>query len=992
MKESEKTYIECRIFILGEKNVGKKSFACRLLNLPSTSEIRNLEEEEEFNKKIMKLTKKIEEEEEFLRESEEQKKKKFSKNKSESLSFGNTTSLKRTKREDETKTISNMSETNKHFIPSLNFGTQSGFKLRNFPAKIENSKIYHRPPVPEYPSKLFNVYKTKMIFKPYFISPAEELPYDSVPKDDEDSDYEFEKEHKLTMKGIKNDIQKIMNIKKTVIEYEKINGYKINVYYIFLLLYDMSNYLSFESIIKYYGRLEKKYNISEEDNLMACIIGNKKDKKAFFTEEQSKNMSDFISKTNLKIYEVSTKPFFNFAKFFKEFIIDNIGPLHPNIFKENNFELELKNVIENKSNFPKAIRTSFDPYADNPGPDYDLNIYGFNSIREVREALINKKTRFTKKIFANKQGPIICKSKSSRDMLSFENKDKNLLYISQGGILNKPIAGFSFGLVKGKLNLIKSRKDLYLERNKSLMESVEGDCTLNLKNSTIKSRGEEYFEEAAERKTKIQKKRIIERHLKLDKIAKIHQNNLDRIAAEKEAQKNNIASNMRQGMSRSTSAPDIFDVNMNYNLTNEKIDEINFNKQRYYDIVYSKNKDYLDKFHMRRIKIEKDRIKEEKKRNKEIDKEREKLKELEIEKEKEKMRERERRLKFRRIEAESGKGRTVFNSYSLGDGPGYPDFKDEFEKIVEKNKRRINIVREFKPRFQDITKEKIQKPYNDEKTWKKWESNKENLKVKGRLKVFLDYCRQKEMEHTENMRKLEEQNDEIRKIRREILIKKGYSDPAEIKSINYSLVEESSPKYSMKGRSMPKTKVDNEEIGNLLLGQNMEMIEYIRNAQINRPLPNINYVKPNYPSIIFNKAERFMNYNKPYEGSMDLFKDGVFAPKTQEDFRTKGTFPQNEKRGLVFQNSNSPSPCDYIIKSPFDIIADEGKKISEIRKKIKINEEIEKENRRKMLEDEKFKKEEKNKVEENEKENNSNNNTDDKNVFKFTHESEEPKS
>ena len=26
IKESEKTYIECRILILGEKNVGKKSF------------------------------------------------------------------------------------------------------------------------------------------------------------------------------------------------------------------------------------------------------------------------------------------------------------------------------------------------------------------------------------------------------------------------------------------------------------------------------------------------------------------------------------------------------------------------------------------------------------------------------------------------------------------------------------------------------------------------------------------------------------------------------------------------------------------------------------------------------------------------------------------------------------------------------------------------------------------------------------------------------
>ena len=88
-------------------------------------------------------------------------------------------------------------------------------------------------------------------------------------------------------------IYNITNIKKTIIDYEKINGYKINIYYIFLLLYDLSDYLSFESLIKYYGRLEKKYNISEEDNLMVCIIGNKKDKKAFFTKEQSKTLFHF---------------------------------------------------------------------------------------------------------------------------------------------------------------------------------------------------------------------------------------------------------------------------------------------------------------------------------------------------------------------------------------------------------------------------------------------------------------------------------------------------------------------------------------------------------------------------------------------------------------------------------------------------------------------------------------------------------------------------
>ena len=73
IKESEKTYIECRIIILGEKNVGKKSFINRLINLSSTSIIRNYEAEIEFNKNMLILQKKIEEEEEFIRQSEEEK-------------------------------------------------------------------------------------------------------------------------------------------------------------------------------------------------------------------------------------------------------------------------------------------------------------------------------------------------------------------------------------------------------------------------------------------------------------------------------------------------------------------------------------------------------------------------------------------------------------------------------------------------------------------------------------------------------------------------------------------------------------------------------------------------------------------------------------------------------------------------------------------------------------------------------------------------------
>ena len=72
-KESEKTYIECRLFILGERNVGKKSFIGKLLNVSSTSMIRNHEAENDFKKKLEELEKRIDKEEELLIQSEQEK-------------------------------------------------------------------------------------------------------------------------------------------------------------------------------------------------------------------------------------------------------------------------------------------------------------------------------------------------------------------------------------------------------------------------------------------------------------------------------------------------------------------------------------------------------------------------------------------------------------------------------------------------------------------------------------------------------------------------------------------------------------------------------------------------------------------------------------------------------------------------------------------------------------------------------------------------------
>ena len=132
--------------------------------------------------------------------------------------------------------------------------------------------------------------------------------------------------------------------------------------------------------------------------------------------------------------------------------------------------------------------------------------------------------------------------------------------------------------------------------------------------------------------------------------------------------------------------------------------------------------------------------------------------------------------------------------------------------------------------------------------------------------------------------------------------------------------------------------VNYEDYGKIYLNDSEETIKAIKDAQINRPLPNFNYVRPNLPSIIFSKAERFKK-SKEYEGSTYLFKDGVFAPKTQEDFFLKEPFSGKAQRTFLGRKTGiSPSPAEYKIKSSFEIIAEQGKKISDNKKEIQMKE------------------------------------------------------
>ena len=219
----------------------------------------------------------------------------------------------------------------------------------------------------------------------------------------------------------------------------------------------------------------------------------------------------------------------------------------------------------------------------------------------------------------------------------------------------------------------------------------------------------------------------------------------------------------------------------------------------------------------------------------------------------------------------------------------------------------------------------------------KWIQNKSetNLLKKKHLK---EIRKEKLLRHQKLYEEEELKLKIISDLRRDISIQKGYGDPTIISPINYSLVEESPPKYTIKGRYVSHES-NNEELKNLVLGiNNIETSKKIKEAQKNQPLPNYNYIKPKLPSIIFNRAERFPRYKPASEDSVVLFEDGVFLQKEHKDFAKKEPMESKSQRGRIESAYvKSPSPADYVIKSGFDDIAEKGEMINKIRTKIRLD-------------------------------------------------------
>ena len=829
---SEKIYFEYRIFVIGEPKVGKKSLINRINNLPCTQTI-NYEKKKEKNKNS-------------------KSKEKFN--------------IKINDNNLENKTKENNEEKNEENNEEKKEGKKTNMIV-----------------------KLFNILKFKITLIAYYIKPAIQLPID-YEIDEEDSDYEIEINHKIILTDIKTSIKENLYSNELKIDEINLKDYQISIINLFIFVFDLSNYRSFEHIILYYNSLNKYFLFNNEEHNISCIlIGNKLDKKIIFDQEQQNNLNTFIKKFSIPYYEISTRIFFPFDKTFEKILLNNLAQFESS-FKKEHVIRYMKQIFENKSTFNKASKSTKDINDEFPGPKYNINIFGYDSEKEVNKALSNKKLRFKTKIFVNKIGPIINRNKSEVTVVkSVIDNEKFIPHFSNDKEnYYKSNKGFSFtGPDNKNSNLILERKEMRKKRNKEFISSFNDKNVFDLMYDNEKNfHDEKYFEDIKKRRSEYQEKKINEKKQRLEKIIKINKDTLKKIEEqkeqEKEKEKDNTIDNNKK-IIKSKSLPDILD---------DSIKNEDFKKNRYYNIIYSNNKKHLKNLK----KIVKTQSYSPGPNSYDT---------------------RGNLLNLNKGKTIVGKREYSFNNKN--DVP-FTNFKSTFDIIMEKQN---NIKRSFHERFPVVTKEPILKEkYNDEKRWKKWELNKnktKNIKFELFKKEREDFLNK----HKELSKKIKEKkNEKIQKIKH-YLQKKGQSIGSSYDSINYNQIEEKSPSYSMIGRHYPKEKNDDDENEGMSNG-NKETSLIEKNKTL---YPNYFLGKDNFPSFSFTKSERFPQQKVEYYNTRisNLFENGKYSLRDKEDFSTKERYSFNEERGNYIIDNHFPGPGYYKIKSQFDKIIEEGK-------------------------------------------------------------------
>ena len=769
--------------------------------------------------------------------------------------------------------------------------------------------------------KIFIVGKTRLEFNFFPIKSAEEKIMTGL-NDARDEDEEIKFGDKLiNFKSIQEEIRNYL-IKEKKDESSDINN-------LFLFVYDLKNFSTFKKLELYYNKLNDYFKI--DNNYIKALLGNKLDSKIVVPKNDKNYLETFLKNNpELKYYEISTYNYFNFENFFEMLFKDIISPSYEELQKPtflNRFHL----VLHSRPTLSRAERKIHKindvPFlAEGENPD----VYAYPEDRaEFRRTFSNmKKGRYGFKIFINKQGPIF-------PAIDKTSQDKN----KHGGFLSKPgtafgrdkkaktaigfgnweinnrnkeirealqtnIPGYSLGIRGGKFDFRKERKDKFKEREEELKSAFQEHYARSLLDRKEVSNNKKDFD-YRERKKEI-----------LKQIVEKIQDNENRHLQDR---KKNIQDKE--------------------NLLKEKIDKIK-SKQDKYQRIYEKNQQQIMQ-KRQEMSHPKTAISRKSKLSKDLP---------------------NYTLYDITTKHDPNKGWTMGMKYTYNpnknkDDPDFPNLKSEFEKIV--NHPKYAEIKYTAPRFKE---EKIVKPSNDEKYY---DDTEERLKIKNnreksernmKIKKFLMDQKKNAKKVQENKKNLQEAREmELEELKEQIIKPRNgeYDSGANLDyvDINYKLVEEASPNYTMKGRynhgsifDMPDnySLINNEDdedenkIGSN--GKPIQDEEYKKSL----PVPQYNAVRPSLPTYSFSKATRF--HSKPlYQPSPNAvpvmpFQDGKFKPDEVKSFFQGKEGLYKAKKDNELKNNGIPGPGQYRIKGFAEILAEKNKKISDVKDGIKRKE------------------------------------------------------
>ena len=745
---------------------------------------------------------------------------------------------------------------------------------------------------------------------------AENIDFDYEPKDEEDENYEFEKEYRISIKNI------IREIKGILMRPPENSRAQIEV--LFLLCFDLSNYPSFENLIIYFSHINKHFKLTKNNDIKLALVGTKLDIRKSLNNEEKENINKFKNQLNIDYYEISTLMFFNFENFFEKLILDIYGNVFP-FFSSERYKNIFHEILRTKNDFTKTKRDDFQIVNGVPGANqYNNNVYEYPKNRRELIKIFHNKDKYNKKIFLNKRSILFPPIKDMKEeMNSEENNKKNnkelkeeyyavnwdnlkndTIQSSLELTSNKP--GYTFGVETTKSLGFKKQRDILRDKiEKEIINNLDGyivssSQVLTIRPSKTTSNLEQYQEKYEQNRNEQRKKNLQIR----------------------EEITNNLKNRHNEILLKNSKS------------FNKKIKKIEDKRKKYENIIKTLENEKRIKRYNTIDNDNKSPFKYNEPKGKYYN-------------------------PISSITTNKGFtfGQKLEPKIEIKESPEFPRFMDDFEKLIEKNKKR-NEIKSFGNRFPVYKTEEI----GDSSYVMDKQKDFEKKRKRFRMHLFSDFfeSRNDKREEVINNKKLISDNQD-KKLKEQI--KKSYKTDENylLRDINYNQIESSSPKYSIKGKYKSNLFDINNDNNDDYNHKRFSTISGKESDYYNLFYkPNFGAIYPKYPAFSFGNAKRFDYFekqknfkkyksNERYDfNNFDIIRN---YQDTQSFLMAQTSMGTSEK--LKLEKNENPGPGMYKIKGFADDVALKGSKINLTRMKIREKEkedEINKERRAKLRE------------------------------------------